>query len=460
MSPAARWPDAPIAADELILVTDLYQLTMLQTYFEHGRQENTVFEFFFRDLPPSRNFLVFAGLGTVLNHLERLRFGPRALALLEGTGRFKPAFLEYLADWRFAGEIWAVPEGTPVFAHEPVLQVSAPLPQAQLIETLLINQLHFQTLIASKAARVVLAARGRTVVDFGLRRAHGLDAGMKAARAAFIAGAQSTSNVLAGLRYGIPISGTMAHSAVQAFGDDLATFRAFAATDPQTVCLVDTFDTLAGVEAVIRLKTELGADFRVRGIRIDSGDIAELARAARAKLDAAGLEAVEIFASGGMDEYEIERILAAAAPVDGFGVGTNMDVSLDAPTVDCAYKLVEYGGQGRIKLSAGKRSVPGRKQVFRVADAAGGIAGDTVAALGETLPGQPLLRPVMRDGRVLPDAAPALPELQAHCRAAVAALPPALRALDPAAAYPVQLSAQLLARLEETSARIRGRLRG
>lgn len=460
MSPAARWPDAPIAEDELILVTDLYQLTMLQTYFEHGRQENAVFEFFFRDLPPSRNFLVFAGLGTVLNHLERLRFGPHALALLEGTGRFKPAFLEYLADWRFAGEIWAVPEGTPVFAHEPVLQVSAPLPQAQLIETLLINQLHFQTLIASKAARVVLAARGRTVVDFGLRRAHGLDAGMKAARAASIAGAESTSNVLAGLRYGIPISGTMAHSAVQAFGDDLATFRAFAATYPQTVCLVDTFDTLAGVEAVIRLKTELGADFRVRGIRIDSGDIAELARAARAKLDAAGLEAVEIFASGGMDEYEIERILAAAAPVDGFGVGTNMDVSLDAPTVDCAYKLVEYGGQGRIKLSAGKRSVPGRKQVFRVADAAGEIAGDTVAALGETLPGQPLLRPVMRDGRVLPDAAPALPELQAHCRAAVTALPPALRALDPAAPYPVRLSAQLLARLEETSARIRSRLQG
>lgn len=458
MSTSFPWPDAPVTEEDLVLVTDLYQLTMLQTYYEHDYHGPAIFELFFRHLPPTRNLLVFAGLETLLGCLERLRFGTGALAALERTGLFKPAFLDYLAGWRFQGEVWALPEGTPVFGQEPVLQVHASLPEAQLIETLLLNQIHFQTVIASKAARVVLAARGRPVVDFGLRRAHGVDAGLKLVRAAFIAGVESTSHVLAGLRYGIPIRGTMAHSAIQAFGDDLTAFRAFTDTDPHTICLVDTFDTLKGVEAVIRLKAELGDRFQVRGIRLDSGDLAALAKASRARLDAAGLRRLIIFASGSLDETEIARLMEAQAPIDGFGVGTHMDVSMDAAAIDCAYKLVEYAGEGRIKLSVGKRSLPGPKQIFRTLDAAGRACGDTIAVRGEALAGQALLRPVMQGGRILPGILPPLAAVQAYCKAAVAGLPPALHALTPATPYPVRCSDLLLQRQAEAAARIQAQL--
>ncbi|WP_414039814.1 nicotinate phosphoribosyltransferase [Acidithiobacillus sp. M4-SHS-6] len=458
MSREFSWAEGPVTEEELCLVTDLYELTMLQTYFAEGENHPAVFEMFFRSLPPSRNFLVFAGLGTVLQYLSRLRFTPRILERLEQTGLFRPAFLAYLEHFHFAGDVWALAEGTPCFAREPVLQVHATLPEAQFIETLVLNQIHLQTLIASKAIRVVLAAQGRPVVDFGVRRAHGLDAGLKLARAAFIAGVESTSHVLAGLRYDIPLRGTMAHSAIQAFGDDLTAFRAFARSDPHTICLVDTFATMAGVEAVIRLRDELGEAFQVRGIRLDSGDLAGLSSTARARLDAAGLDQLILFASGNLDEYEIQRLLSRNAPIDGFGVGTRMDVSADAPALDCAYKLVEYGGEGRMKLSADKVGLPGAKQIFREGGKDGPAGGDCIGLRSEEGSGQALLRPVMRGGQVLPDVLPSLAETRDYCQSAVAALPGPLKDLAPAPPYPVRISPRLEDWQAEIAARIGKRI--
>jgi nicotinate phosphoribosyltransferase len=441
--------DAPIADDEIALSTDLYQLTMLQTYFEHRTNEPAVFELHFRTLPANRNFLVAAGLATALDRLQRLAFSPRALEALRRTSIFRPAFLEHLASWRFRGDVFAIPEGLPVFPHESIVQIAAPLEEAQLVETLVLNAIQHQTLVASKAARIVHAAAGRPVVGFGLRRAHGLEAGLNAARAAFVGGVGATANVLAGIRFGIPIRGTMAHSAVEVFGGDLAAFRAFAESDPETTCLVDTVDTLDGVDAVIALARELGDRFRVRAIRLDSGDLAALARAARAKLDAAGLGRVRILASGGLDETAIARLVASDPPIDAFGVGTSLDVSDDAPSLDVAYKLVEYAGRPTMKLSTGKRQLPARKQVFRSA------SGDVIALAGETLPGRALLEPAMRGGRALPAATRPLAELRERCESALAALPPALLALERTAPYPVRVSPRLEQLASEVEARLR-----
>ena len=314
-----------------------------------------------------------------------------------------------------------MPEGTPVFANEPILEVVAPIGQCQLIETLVLNQIGFQTLIASKAARVVAAAGGRTVVDFGGRRAHGMDAAVEGARAAYVAGVAATSNVEAGQIYGIPVTGTVAHSFVQAFPSEMEAFRTFAARFPQTTLLVDTYDTLAGVEKVIALARELGPAFAVQAVRLDSGDLAALARGARALLDAAGLAQVRILASGGLDEWKIAAMVDAGVPIDGFGVGTDMSVSGDAPALDIAYKLTEYAGRGRMKLSTGKHSLPGRKQVFRtIRD--GATTSDVIARHGETLEGRPLLQPVMAAGhRLVPS--PTLDTIRAHAAAECAALP-------------------------------------
>ncbi|MBI3848457.1 MAG: nicotinate phosphoribosyltransferase [Planctomycetes bacterium] len=448
-----RAPDSPIADDELALVTDLYQLTMLQTYFEHRVNRPAVFELVFRTMPPTRNFLVAAGLATALDRLQRLAFSARAIGALERTRLFKPAFLEHLGSWRFRGEVWAIPEGLPVFPREPILQVIAPLEEAQLVETLLLNVVQHQTLVAAKAARIVRAAEGRAVFGFGLRRAHGLEAGMHAARAAFIGGVEATANVLAGLRWNIPIRGTMAHSAIKVFGDDLTAFRAFAETDPETTCLVDTFDTLAGVDAVIRLAHELGDRFRVKAIRIDSGDLASLARAARARLDAAGLQRVGIVASGGLDEQEIARIVVAdrQRAIDGFGVGTSLDVSADAPCLDVAYKLVEYDGRPKMKLSSGKRGLPCRKQVFRAK------SNDLLALHGEPAEGRPLLEPAMQGGVPLPAAMRPLADLRARSAAAIAELPAALQDLGPAPPYVVRVSPRLQKAAAELEARLRVR---
>ena len=431
--------------DRAALLTDLYELTMLQAYRREGMTGEAVFSLFVRRLPESRNYLLACGLDDALRYLERLRFDDEALAWLSSRPEFRPDFLDWLGALRFTGDVHAVPEGTPVFAEEPILEVVAPIAEAQLAETFLMNQVHFQTTVASKAARVVHAAGGGTVVDFGLRRMHGTDAGLKAARAFHVAGVSATSNVLAGLVYGVPIAGTMAHSYIQAHDSELDAFREFARLYPDTILLVDTYDTLEGVRRVIDLAREMGPDFRVRGVRIDSGDLLELSRRARRMLDDAGLASVEIFASGGLDEHAIADLVAGGAPITGYGVGTRMGVATDAPALDIAYKLAAYAGRGRTKLSPGKEILPGRKQVFRVEED-GRSARDVIARHDEELPGRPLLSPVMVGGRRLPAGRADLDELRARARREIARLPNEVRSLAPAEPpYPVETSAALRA---------------
>ena len=425
------------------LFTDFYELTMMQVQLAEGLTEEAVFSLVVRRLPPQRNYLLACGLDSVLAHLEQLRFADADLAYLRSLGGFSEDFLDWLRGFRFTGTVYAVPEGTPVFANEPLLEIVAPLPQAQLIETFVMNQMHVQTLLASKARRVVDAASGRAVIDFGARRMHGIDAALKAARAFHIGGVAASSNVLAGQIYGVPVTGTMAHSYIQAFDDEAAAFDAFVRHDPETVLLVDTYDTLAGVRTVIELAKRLGAAFKVRALRLDSGDLLALSRQTRALLDEAGLGAVEIVASGGLDEVKIAELLAAGAPIDGFGVGTSMGVSSDAPDLDIAYKLCEYAGAGRLKLSPDKPVLPGRKQVFR-SEENGRFTGDWIARADETLPGQPLLAAVMRDGERLPAGRVALEAARAHAEQQVARLPESMRAIPPAEpGYPVAVSDRL-----------------
>ncbi|WP_375768760.1 nicotinate phosphoribosyltransferase [Archangium gephyra] len=440
------------------LLMDLYELTMVDAYLLEGLHDEAAFSLFVRTLPARRNFLLACGLEDALAWLESLRFSPEELAWLESLRRFSPRLLDWLEHFRFTGDVHAVPEGTPVFGEEPLLELIAPLPEAQLVETYLINQVHLQTLAASKAARVVEAARGRPVVDFGVRRMHGVDAGLKVARAAYAAGVSATSNLLAGQRYGIPVAGTMAHSYIQAHGDELAAFRAYVRRFPETTLLVDTYDTLEGVRKVVALARELGPDFQVRAVRLDSGDLVSLAHSARWLLDAAGLERVQIFASGGLDEDEVARLLAHHAPIDGFGVGTAMGVSADVPALDMAYKLVEYAGHGRLKLSTGKVLLPGRKQVFREEE--DGVARrDVLARHGEVLPGRPLLRQVMHAGRRLEDASPPLEAIRAHAREELERLPLEVRQLEPVRPpYPVEVSPGLLAERAQVVAELREEL--
>jgi nicotinate phosphoribosyltransferase len=383
-----------------VLLTDLYQLTMLQGYHDCGMDETAVFEFFVRRLRPGRGFLLAAGLEQALDYLEQVHFSAAELEWLASTQRFSPAFLASLESLRFNGDVHAMPEGTVFFPDEPILRVTAPIAEAQLVETRLINLLHLETLIASKAARSVLMAPDKVLVDFGLRRAHGAEAGLLAARASYLAGYSGTSTVLAGQLFGIPLFGTMAHSFVQAHDDEALAFERFAHAQPDNVVLlIDTWDTEAAAHKVVALAPKLThAGIRIKGVRIDSGDLAEHARRVRAILDAGGLEHVIIFASGDLDEYELRDMLAAAAPVDGFGVGTRVDTSSDQPFLDCAYKLQEYAGRARRKRSEGKATWPGRKQVFRRLDADGRMAYDVVTLESDPQPGEPLLAPVMRGG--------------------------------------------------------------
>lgn len=424
------------------LFTDLYELKMLEAYMREGMTGEAIFTVFIRRLPPSRNFFLACGLETVLDYLENVRFDEADLEYLRSLGYFSKPLLDSLRDFRFAGEVRAVPEGTPVFANEPILEIRAPIAQAQIVETYVTNQIHLQTLLATKASRVVLAAQGRPVVDFGARRMHGVDAALKAARAFYIAGVVSTSNVLAGQQYGLPVAGTMAHSYVQAHDNELGAFRAFARIYPDTTLLVDTYDTLDGVRHVIELARELGAAFNVAAVRLDSGDLADLARRSRKLLDAAGLERVKIFASGGLDEYSVAK-LVEDAPIDAFGVGTSMGVSADKPDLDIVYKLAEYAGRGRLKLAADKPVLPGAKQVFRFEE--DGLAvRDVITRAGEQLGGRPLLECVMRDGKRLDTSRRTLRESREYARAQIERLPPALRAVEPASRpYPVEVSPAL-----------------
>ncbi|MCY4529290.1 MAG: nicotinate phosphoribosyltransferase [Chloroflexi bacterium] len=432
----------------LALFTDLYQLTMLQAYFEEGMTERAVFSLFVRRLPPNRNFLIACGLDTVLGYLETLRFTESDLAYLDSIGMFSDRFLSWLADFRFTGDVYAMREGTPVFANEPILEVEAPMPEAQLIETYVMNQVQLQTMLASKAHRVVTAAKGRSVIDFGARRMHGTDAAVNAARAFRIAGVDATSNVLAGKRFGIPVAGTMAHSYIQAHGNEAAAFRAFAMLYPDTVLLIDTYDTLAGVEKVIDLANKLGEEFKVRAVRLDSGDLLDLSVRVRAALDDAGLNRVQIIASSSLDENKIERLISSGAPIDGFGVGTAMGVSADVPYLDIVYKLTSYAGEGRVKLATSKPVLPGRKQVIRRSES-DRDTGDTIGRADEDLPGRPLLEPVMRGGERLSSPA-GLAEIRSYAAEQVARLPQSVRGLpgaDPP--YPVEISSRLRGYHEE-----------
>ncbi len=425
------------------LFTDLYELTMLQAYFDEGMTDDAVFSLFVRRLPTRRNFLLACGLDTVLSYLENLRFVDEDISYLESVGLFSDRFLSKLSDFRFTGDVYAVPEGTPMFPNEPILEVMAPLPEAQIVETFIMNQVHLQTMLASKAQRVVAAADGRPVIDFGSRRVHGTDAALKAARAFYISGVAATSNVLAGKQYGVPIAGTMAHSYIQAHENEAAAFRSIVQLYPKAVLLVDTYNTIAGVRKVVALANMLGEGFKVRGVRLDSGDLLALSRDVRNILNEAGLHNVEIFVSGSIDEYAIVELVSSGAPIDGFGVGTCMGVSSDAPDLDIVYKLCQYAGKGRLKLSTGKPVLPGPKQVFRIEK--GGLdVGDVIARADEDVLGRPLLKPMMLRGKRLPEGRVGLETSRRYAREQVARLPERIRAVAAADfQYPVEVSASL-----------------
>ncbi len=426
------------------LLTDLYELTMLQAYFDRGMTQPAVFELFSRKLPRGRNFLVAAGLEQALDFVENLRFNEDELEWVERSGLFRPGFAAQLASLRFTGEIHAMPEGTVFFPDEPVLRVTAPLPEAQLLETRLLNLIHFQTVIASKAARCTLAAGRKALVDFGLRRAHGAEAGLFAARASYLAGFAGTSTALAAPMLGIPVFGTMAHSFVQAHASEREAFAAFAAAFPaNAVLLIDTYDTVEGA----RRAAEVGRSHPVKGVRLDSGDLGDLSRKVRKVLDDAGLRDAIIFASGNLDEQRIAELLGAGAPIDSFGVGTSVATSSDHPALDAVYKLQEYDGRARRKRSAGKATWPGRKQVYRHHAPDGTFERDVVTLESDAQPGEPLLRKAMAGGRRLNQ--PRLAEARAHALSQLAHLPRALRTLQLAATYPVEIAPALRALARE-----------
>ena len=390
--------------EDLGLFTDLYELTMAEAYFREGMFAPATFSLFIREYPPNRSYFVAAGLEDVLTYLENWRLSREDIDYLQSTCSFSTELLDYLSELRFSGEVWAIPEGGLFFADEPVMEVTAPIIEAQIVETYIINQINLQSLIATKAARCVWAARGKPLADFSLRRTHGTDAGMKVARASYIAGFQSTSNVLAGKRYGIPISGTMAHSFVTSFPDEMDAFRAYTRSyDDSTVLLIDTYDTLAGARKAVVVGKELERQGGwVQGVRLDSGDYGRLSREVRRILDEAHLNYVTIVASGGLDEFQLDELTRGGAPIDAFGVGTRLGVSDDAPWTDMAYKLVSYDGRPVLKLSEGKTSLPGAKQVFRMRGEKGSFDQDIIASRDERVPeGEPLLVKVMEGGKRL-----------------------------------------------------------
>lgn len=426
------------------LLTDLYELTMVQAYQEQAMDEPAVFEFFVRKLPAHRNFLVAAGLEQVLDFLSGLHVTQEELAWLDRGGLFRPGLLRYLETLRFTGEVEAMAEGTMFFPHEPILRIVAPLPVAQLVESRVMNLLNFQTMIASKAARSVLVAGGTPIIDFGLRRAHGAEAGLLAARASYLAGFSGSATVLAGMAYGLPLYGTMAHSFVQAHTDEAEAFEHFAAAQPNNVVLlIDTYDTETAAGKVVSLAPSLEAKgIAVKGVRLDSGDLAAHARQVRRILDEGGLSHTQILVSGNLDEYRLKELIESRAPIDSFAVGTAMTTSSDAPSLDCAYKLQEYAGRPCRKRSEGKATWPGRKQVYRYYAGDGRLDHDIITTLDDRLDGEPLLSPVMKDGRRLAPS-PSLAELRRHTAAQLARLPESLHTLGTAPMHAVEISSAL-----------------
>jgi nicotinate phosphoribosyltransferase len=431
------------------LLTDLYELTMAAGYHVFGMaDERATFELWVRRLPDCRNYLVAAGLEQAVHYLQHLSFAPEQIAYL----REQPAFqhvpkdwFERLASFCFECDLWAVPEGTVVFAGEPFLRVSGPLMQAQVVETFLITTLTAQTLVASKAARAVTAAQGRPIFDFGSRRAHGPQAGLLAARAAYLAGCAGTSNTEAGRLLDIPTLGTQAHSWVMAFSDEQESFRKFGQVFPDnSTLLIDTYDTLQGV------RNAVASGAAMQAVRLDSGDLEQLSKKVRAVLDEAGRQDVKIVASGDLNEYKIRDLLAKGAPIDLFGVGTELATSRDEPTLSFVYKLVEQetpqGTFGRFKLASGKKSYPYPKQVYRQQDTQGTFCGDRITKATSSEPGEPLLAPVLRHGE-LAEALPSLEESRRRCAEQMSRLPKELLTLEQCQSYPVQVSEELEAEL-------------
>jgi nicotinate phosphoribosyltransferase len=451
------------------LFTDLYELTMAASYFQHRMCAPATFSLFVRALPSERrSFLVAAGIEEVLHVLETFSFTTEDIEFLRDTGRFPAPVLEYLAQLRFTGDVHALPEGSLCFAQEPLIEVTGPIIEAQLIETVVLNAIHLQTLIASKAARSVIAAEGRSVIDFSLRRTQGTDAGLKVARASYLAGFDGTSNVLASRLYGLPMYGTMAHSFIESFEDEEAAFHAYAATFPDdTALLIDTYDTVSGARKAARVgQALLQRGHRLRGVRLDSGDLLALSRHTRTILDEAGLPFTRIYASGGLDEYHVARLVHAGAPIDVFCVGTAMGVSSDAPSLDMAYKLVEYQGRPRLKLSSGKVSLVSQKQIFRILGPDGyyerdliGLREETVEAVAReagvsTAQVVPLLQPLMSQGQRLQPSA-SLRDSRTRCADDLKGLFPDLRALSSIVPYPVTWTRALTAVQEEAMAYVR-----
>ena len=434
--------DLSFLAGQSMLLTDLYQLNMLQAYRDADMNRTAVFEFFVRRLPERRGFLLAAGLAPVITFLEQARFSDDDLVWLDQSGRFDPDFIDHLADWQFTGDVDAMDEGRVFFANELVLRVTAPLSQAQLIETRLINLLHLQIVIASKAARFVLAAPGKTLIDFGLRRAHGAEAGLLAARSAYLAGFAGSATMLAEKHFGVPAYGTMAHSFIQAHASEEEAFRRFGRSRPEhAIYLIDTYDTERGAGKVVELAK---SGLPVRGVRLDSGDLAVHARAVRKILDAGGLDDVRIFASGGLNEDQLHRYTSDHVPIDGYGIGTNLTTSEDAPALDCAYKLQEYDNTPKRKRSEGKATWPGRKQVYRQHSRGDVIVKDVLTLEDVPKTGEPMLRPILRTGQRL-ESLPTLQQARHRAAYDLSRLPPHLRSLETEPTCPVHIAPELKA---------------
>ena len=429
------------------LFTDFYELTMCASYFDNKKFEPATFDLFIRRLPENRSYFLFAGLEQVLLYLKSVKFTKEHLAYLKTQG-FNQQFLDYLRDFRFTGDVWAVPEGTVAFPCEPLIRVTAPMIEAQLVETFLLNTINLQTMIATKASRVVHAAKDKAVIEFGLRREHGVDAGMKVARSSYIAGCNGTSNVLAGLAYGIPVFGTMAHSFIMSYEEELDAFRAFARTFPnKSTLLIDTYDDLAGAEKAAVVAKELEKKgCRLGGVRLDSGDLVEISKQVRKLLDDRGLQYVKFFASGDLDEFKVAELQEKGAKIDAFGVGTKMGTSADKPYLDVIYKLCETMSDGMfhpiMKLSEGKVTLPGRKQVYRFKDEKGNFEKDRITLADEEVKAEPLLIKVMEKGEIIYDL-PSLDEIRAAAAENLSKLSTQYKKLTNAPAYPVELSPDL-----------------
>lgn len=448
--------DLRLDAAELPLLTDLYEFTVTAGFFALGMNAPASFDVGVRRLGPNRGYMVAAGLERILEALEEFRFDQAAIAHLESLGLFKPDYLEYLSHLHFTGSIRAMPEGSIYFAGEPVMEVRAPLIEAQILEPLILNQLGIASITATKAARCYGVAGGRRLVEFGLRRSQGADAGLVAARSSYLAGFHGSSNVLAGKRYGIPVFGTMSHSFVMAHDSERRAFEDFSRAQPSmSTILVDTYDTLRGVRNVAEIAQRLKPEgIAIRAIRLDSGNLDDLSKRSRRILDDRQLTDVAIFASGNLDEYKIADLVKSGAPIDAFGVGTALNVSDDAPSADYTYKLSEYNGRPRLKTSAGKVTIPGRKQVFRAVDSKGRIYMDIVGLMDETpssvarefkpAPAKitPMLVSVFENGkRVMPR--PTLNDSREHFLASLAMLPERQRAIRNPEPYTVRVSAAL-----------------